>query len=120
MNPDRKVAVLHYLNNLSSTYSGFENTCIFPQRLLTLVDSENFGGNIVDVSSIIRTDDTDKYQMMDCRILGTASIKGLLLNVAWYIQFKLRITFYSIFFVCHHDNSQCQKKEEKYSIKYLL
>ncbi len=93
---DRKVAVLHYLNNLSSTYSGFENTCIFPQRLLTLVDSENFGGNIVDVSSIIRTDDTDKYQMMDCRILGTASIKGLLLNVAWYIQFKLRITCYSI------------------------
>ncbi len=52
---DRKVAVLHYLNNLSSSYSGFENTCIF-QRLLTLVDSENFGGNIVDVSSIIRTE----------------------------------------------------------------
>ncbi len=80
MNPDRKVAVLHYLNNLSSTYSGFENTCIFPQRLLTLVDSENFGGNIVDVSSIIRTDDADKY--------------------AWYISNLSYVLHFIAYFLC--------------------
>ncbi len=49
-------------------------------------------------------DDTDKYQMMDCTILGSASIKGL------QEPFKLRITCYSILFSL--------KKEKNLFIQY--
>ncbi len=53
-------------------------------------------------------DEIDKYQMMDCRILGTASIKGLqeksfkIELVAWYItnlDYVLHVTAY---FLCAH------------------